>query len=142
NNSIFSGVYTLTQADIDAGTFTNTATVTSTNPAGDPVTDTDSDTQSLAPSPSVELTKTGTYSDYNNDGIYNAGDRITYRFTVTNTGNVVLGNITITDEVDDVIVTGGPLSGLAPGETDNNTFTAVYTLTHEDIDAGTFTNTA
>jgi uncharacterized repeat protein (TIGR01451 family) len=142
NNSSFSGVYTLTQADIDAGTFTNTATVTSTNPAGDPVTDTASDTQALSPSPSVELTKDGTYADYNNDGLYNAGDRITYRFTVTNTGNVVLGNITIADEVDDVTVSGGPLSGLAPGETDNNTFTGVYTLTQDDIDAGTFTNTA
>jgi hypothetical protein len=41
-----------------------------------------------------------------------------------------------------VTVSGNPIAVMAPGAVDGNTFTAVYTLTQADIDAGTFTNTA
>ena len=59
--------YTLTQADIDRGTFTNTATVTGTTPSGADVTDTDDDIQTFTPSAGISITKTGTYVDFNGD---------------------------------------------------------------------------
>jgi len=68
-----------------------------------------------------------------------AGDQISYNFTVTNAGNVTLTNVMVTDLV--VIVSGGAIT-LAPGETDNTNFTAIYTIQPDDILAGTFTNTA
>ena len=142
DNSSYTGVYTLTRADIDAGEFTNTATVTAQTPSGERVENTDEYTETLIQTPSVELIKSGTYVDYNDDDIYNAGDRISYTFSVTNTGNVTLTNISIADPIAGVTISGGPISDLAPGDTDDNTFTGFYVLTQGDIDAGTFENTA
>src|SRR5690606_29177629 len=69
----------------------------------------------------------------------NAGDRIDYTFTVRNTGNVTLNNITITD--DNATVSGGPIS-LAPGAVDTDSFTAVHVITQPDVDAGYVYNLA
>ncbi|HOW25853.1 MAG TPA: gliding motility-associated C-terminal domain-containing protein [Bacteroidales bacterium] len=136
------GVYTLTQADIDAGIFTNYATVEGDDPNGDPITDTDDDTQELEQEPSITMAKSGTLNMTvvpPNDQV-NAGDQVNYLFTVTNTGNTTLYNIVITDANPGVIITGGVIASLAPGAT--ATATGVYTLTQADIDAGTFTNVA
>ena len=85
------------------------------------------------------LTKTGTLND-GGDGTADVGDTITYAFTVTNTGNVTLSNITLSDP--DATVSGGPIASLAVGASDSTTFTASYTLVQADIDAGSFTNSA
>ena len=140
DNSTFTGTYTLTQEDINAGTFTNIASVTGTTPTGESVSDTDDDTQPLTRTPQITLEKTGTYVDTPPIHTFNAGDQITYTFTVTNTGNVPLTNITVTDQ--SITVTGSPLASLDPGAADATAFTGTYTLTQDDIDAGTFTNTA
>ena len=88
----------------------------------------------------ITVVKTGTYVDNAPTGIYNAGDQITYAFIVTNTGNVTLTNVTVTDPK--VTVSGGPIAAMLPGAVDISTFAATYTLLQADIDAGTFTNTA
>ena len=91
-------------------------------------------------SPSISLVKTGTYVDNAPIGTHNAGDQITYVFTVTNTGNVTLTNVSINDPK--VNVNGGPIATILPLAVDNSTITATYNITQADIDAGTFTNTA
>ncbi|MFV8227230.1 hypothetical protein ACNKXV_14875, partial [Christiangramia aquimixticola] len=68
--------------------------------------------------PLMTLVKDGTFNDTNNDGNADAGETISYTFTVTNTGNVTLTNIQVTDPK--VTVSGGPIS-LAPGASDNST---------------------
>ena len=88
----------------------------------------------------ITLEKTGAYLDTPPINTFNAGDQITYTFTVTNTGNVPLTDVTVTDDL--ITVTGNPLASLEPGASDATTFTGTYTLTQADIDAGTFTNTA
>jgi len=84
--------------------------------------------------------KTGTLVDVDGNGIINVGDKITYAFTITNTSDVTLTNITIDDPK--VTVIGGPLESLAAGESDSTTFSAEYIITQEDIDFGSFTNIA
>ena len=137
DNDTFTATYTLTQDDIDAGTLTNTATVTG-NFGTTTVTDDDSDEQTLKPNADIALVKTGVLDVTNASA--QVGDTIDYIFTITNTGNVTLTDITLVDE--DATVSGGPIASLAPGASDDTTFTAIYTLKQEDIDAGSFTNTA
>ncbi|WP_035337715.1 gliding motility-associated C-terminal domain-containing protein, partial [Dokdonia sp. PRO95] len=144
----FSAVYTITQADVDAGGVTNQALATGQNPDGDTVTDTSDDDSNLEDDitvtdlpqgASISLIKTAVFNDVDGDGFAQVGETITYNFTVTNTGNVTVTNIIIEDPL--VIVSGGPID-LEPGETDSTTFVAVYTIVQSDIDEGFVTNQA
>ncbi|WP_234859124.1 Ig-like domain-containing protein [Aquimarina aquimarini] len=89
----------------------------------------------------LALTKTGAYVDTNDDDIVNVGDEIHYNFTVENTGSVDLINIVLTDPLPGVEVIGGPID-LEAGEVDEDNFTAIYTLTEEDLLSGRVTNQA
>ncbi|MEL6686341.1 MAG: Ig-like domain-containing protein [Pseudomonadota bacterium] len=158
DNATFTAQYTLTQANIDAGEFVNTATArgnaagygnvsaTSDDPTDPTNADPDNDgfpndptRTSLTRSSSVALVKSATLDD-GGDGIANAGDVINYTFQVTNTGNVTLTNLTLSDP--GVTVSGGPIVSLAPGAQDTTTFTATRNITQTDINAGQFSNTA
>jgi hypothetical protein len=137
DTTTFTGIYTILQADIELGLFTNTATVNT----AEGVSDTSTFIQPLAQVPALTLVKSGTLNDDDGTAGVSAGDTISYTFTVTNTGNLTLHNITLSDP--DATITGGPIVILAPGAPpDNSTFTGSYTITQADIDAGTFTNTA
>ena len=152
----FSASYIITQADVDAGEVINTATVTGDDPDDNPVSDVsdsanpgddtggpdDPTTTTLGQNPFIELIKsTSSIDDTVVDGVTSGvGDTINYAFTVTNTGDVTLTDVTLTD--DTAIVAGGPILTLAPGEVDSTTFTASYVITQVDIDAGEVVNTA
>ncbi|WP_338221301.1 DUF7507 domain-containing protein [Algoriphagus sp. oki45] len=154
DNTTFTATYVLTQDDIDAGYVVNTALAEGTapndevvedessdpTPVEEPSTDCETCTETVIPqNPAIALLKDGVFNDENQDGFGNVGETISYTFTVTNTGNVTLSNITVTDPL--VTVSGGPIS-LAPGASDNTTFTATYVLTQDDINAGYVVNTA
>jgi GEVED domain/Bacterial Ig domain len=89
--------------------------------------------------PKIELDKAGTYNDANGNNAGDVGETITYQFTITNTGNVPLTNVTISDP--SVTVLGGPIS-LGVGASDSTTFTATHTVIAADILAGSYSNTA
>ena len=97
-------------------------------------------TPTFVPSPSISLGKTGTLNDDDGTAGVSVGDTISYAFTVTNRGNVAVTDITLADT--GATVSGGPIALLAVGASDSTTFTASYTITQTDIDAGTYTNTA
>ena len=121
----FTAVYTVTQADIDAGgNVTNNVTVSSEE------ADDAEDTLDIPVSqnPSMTVVKSSTTSS-----VTAADQVITYSYLVTNTGNETLTGISIVDDNVDAQPTGGATT-LAPGAT--TTFTAVYTVTQADIDAG------
>lgn len=134
--------YTIKQADVDAGSVKNTATVTGRTPAGATTTGTSpqSSVATVAAAPAMTTTKTGVASG--NAGV---GQTITYTFTVRNTGNVTLTGLAITDPLvglSAVTVTGGTgtLASLAPGQT--VIATATYTIKQSDVDAGAVRNVA
>ncbi|MDP2774641.1 MAG: hypothetical protein Q8O61_13900, partial [Nocardioides sp.] len=134
-----SRTYTLTQADVNAGTVDNTATATGTAPGGAKVTDTDTTSTLVPPHADIAIDKTASaISDVDGNG-HDAGDTITYSFEVTNTGNVTLDPVTVTDpKVGPVSCTGG---ALAPGAS-RTCSPKTYTLTQADIEAGEIRNTA
>jgi len=128
------GSYPLTQADLDLGHVDNTATASGTPPTGAPVTDQDTISTPLPRSPAISLVKTA-----DTTGPVRAGDTIAYTFTVTNTGNTTLTNLTVTDPKL------GPVScaatTLAPAESTTCTGPD-YTVTAQDADRGRITNHA
>ncbi|WP_119391745.1 DUF7507 domain-containing protein [Taklimakanibacter lacteus] len=134
----FTATYTPTQADIDAGSVTNTATATGTTPDGE-TTESPPDSVTVPPeqTPGMTVDKTGTLNDLDGDGLLDLGETISYSFLVRNTGTVTLTNVTVNDPL--VTIDQGPQT-LAPNAT--FTFTATYTPTQADIDAGSVTNTA
>ena len=125
--------YTLTQPDVDAGEVVNTATATGTPPTGEPVTPEDSTTTPITSEPGITLDKQAGTPSGNN-----AGDIIAYTFLVTNTGNVTLTPVSVSDPK--VGTVDCPLDVLAPGN--DTTCTATYVLTQADVDAGEVVNTA
>ncbi|NUT98668.1 MAG: DUF11 domain-containing protein [Saccharothrix sp.] len=129
----------LTQAEVDAGVFANTATATGTAPDGGTATSTDHTTTSIAASPALALVKAvSAVSDAGGDGL-GADDTVTYTFTVTNTGNVTLDPVTVSDSrLGPVTCPPGPL---APGASVGCT-AGSYVLTQSDVDAGEVVNTA
>lgn len=128
----------ITQSDLDAGLVTNTATAFATDPEGEVMERTDTVDTDLDQRPSVTLDKSAAVSG---SGIL--GDTITYSFKVTNTGNVTLENVTITDPMTGlgaITLTEGDADNLAPN--DEVVFEASYTITQADIDAGQVENQA
>lgn len=144
----YSADYSITQSDITSGQITNQAnvngivlgtknvnTVSGTNLANNNPTITE-----LCQNPKIAITKDGIYVDSNGDGITNIGDIITYNFVVTNTGNVPLTAVTVTD--DNAIISGGQIDFLAVRDTDSTTFTGSHTITQEEINIGYVYNLA
>ena len=139
----FTATYTPTQAEIDAGSVRNTATPTGTPPSGPPV-EGPPDTVIVPPDQASGMTidKTGTLNDLDGDGLLDLGETISYSFLVTNTGSLTLTNVTVNDPLlqnAGVALDQGPQT-LAPGG--SFTFTATYTPTQAEIDAGSVRNTA
>ncbi|WP_196504501.1 beta strand repeat-containing protein [Aestuariivirga litoralis] len=131
--------YTLTQHDMDAGTTSTTATATALDLASLTLSQSGSTSLPLTQDPAIGMVKTGTITP--TDGVSaKPGDKISYHLAITNTGNVTLTNVLATDT--GAVVSGTPIASLAPGVTNNSSFTAQYTLTQADIDHGLYQNQA
>jgi len=78
--------------------------------------------------------------DENNDGYVTVGETIQYEFNITNTGNVALTNITLSD--NNAYVNGGPIEILVVGASDTTTFSAIHTITEDDLIDGEVLNQA
>ncbi|MBE0666965.1 MAG: DUF11 domain-containing protein, partial [Bacteroidales bacterium] len=124
----YTATYTVTQADIDAGTDLVNVAVVDTDQTGavqDDATTTITRTSSLTIDKTVDITE------------INAPGTLTYTIVVVNTGNTSLTNVVLTDAFAGgaTLTSGDDGDGiLEVGET--WTYTATYTVTQADIDAG------
>lgn len=134
--------HVVTEADILAGKYTNTATIT-----GDKEYTVTADVENIEkPNPALTVTK----KDGEEEGHeYKLGDTIEYTITVTNTGNLTISNVVVTDQKtgatfdeneNDAYTVGTDAAGhsiatlnaaLAPNA--SVTLTAKYTVTEADI---------
>ncbi len=146
-STIVTATHTITLQDLNTGSVTNTAQVTSDDPVGNPITDDSDDPNTPAPddatvtpidqNPSIVITKIDNPAA---DGSYNTlGELITYTIDITNDGNVTLINATITDPNADTVVPG-TIPSIDPGQT--ITVSATHVITQVDLDAGNVTNIA
>ncbi|MEZ2373312.1 hypothetical protein [Arthrobacter sp. RCC_34] len=131
--------YTVTQADVDRGSVHNTATAGGDDPSGKPVASSPSEvTLPGDPKPGLTMVKSADKTELK------AGETITYSFKLTNTGNVTLHDLKVTEGT---FTGSGTLSAatclkepLAPGS--SATCTATYRVTQADVDRGSVDNTA
>jgi uncharacterized repeat protein (TIGR01451 family) len=134
--------YTVTQADVDEGSVDDSATATGTPPSGPAVTSPPSDASvAVAQGPTLTVAKSTTTVT-----VTRAGQRVPYSFLVSNTGNVTLTKVAVTDTVAPPSDPAGltavtcPGSTLAPGA--SATCTATYTVTQADVDNGAVVDSA
>ena len=146
------GTSTVTQADIDAGQALNAESVT-----GEAVTDLATGIAQAGPAPAqvpldqnaaVTVEKIAEVTDVNYSGQIDLGDQITFKITVTNTGNVTLRSVLVTDSMEGLTLDCGDqangqitLTPDAPGNVIVCT-TSVYTITADDVAAGEVVNVA
>src|SRR4051794_24176174 len=124
--------YSVTQADLDAGSVTNLASAR----AGSTTSNTDSETAAGTQTPGMSLDKSAIESSYDT-----VGQVLHYDYLVTNTGNVTLTGVTLADDQESVDCAPTVLPAtLAPGE--EFTCTATHTVTQADLDAGSVVNVA
>ncbi|MFF9564802.1 hypothetical protein ACF1AJ_15765 [Leifsonia sp. NPDC014704] len=147
---VCTAVYTVTQDDVDAQSLiANTAHATAMD-ATDTGLRTDPSTAQLgvpAAAPAIQLKKTVT-SAWPVPAVFVSGDALTYHFVLTNTGNVTLSSLVLTEVAFDghgaVILDCSALGAqsLSPGE--SATCAGTYSVDQADIDSGatTIANTA
>ncbi len=179
-NQVFTATYTLSQLDVDhaagiASGVANTAGVTGTTPLGVVFTPTlaslgptNTATTTIPAASKMTISKVAVLTDTvapGNTALFaDLGETITYTYTVNNTGNVAMTNVSVKDMhgtpgvqlalgaggiTNETITVVGPLgagsstnttvndgiiNSLAPGAT--ATFTYVHTVTQAEINKG------
>jgi uncharacterized repeat protein (TIGR01451 family) len=137
---VCSASHTITQADLDAGHYFNEACADDGEGGADAVCD-DVDTPGEQ-TPMLDIDKTVTDVDGDDTAPFlvdEAGDVISYSILVTNTGNVTLHNVTVSDpliaDLDcDAVEDGLQTSGFTLAPAGTLTCTGTYTVTQADID--------
>ena len=149
--AIFTGTYTVTQADINHGSIVDHATTQGTTPSSSTVNATSNIvTVTVTQSPSLTIGKAA-----NPTTVIAAGDNVSYTFSVTNTGNLTLTAVGVTDvptaPAGGVTATCESLTNPSAGCSGTTTtllpnqtaiFTGTYSVTQTDINHGSIVDHA
>ncbi len=128
----YTETYEIKQSDINAGSLTNTASASGTDPENNTINASDTETVNASQQSGLIVTKNASSSAYNS-----AGEEITYTIEVENTGNVTLSDVLVTDPLTGMAEN---IASLSPDE--KQTYTETYTITQTDMNSGSVTNTA
>jgi uncharacterized repeat protein (TIGR01451 family) len=128
--------YTVTQADIDAGSIANVANATGTGPTGTVTSPDDTATVPVSSAPAISVLKTASPTSFSA-----VSQTITYIYVLKNTGNVTLNPVSLNDDKLGAVTNCTPaLGSLAPAAT--TTCMATHVTTQADVNAGSITNVA
>jgi len=133
--------YDITSEDIDRGFIDNVASVGGIVRDSQNVSTTARHIEYLAGDPEVDLLKEATFVNVVGSPLPEVGDRIDFKFTVTNTGNISITGYAITDDNAVLNMTRTP-PPLAAGEVDAITYVGSRNITAADVDAGYLENIA
>jgi uncharacterized repeat protein (TIGR01451 family) len=164
-DATFTAIYTLSTLDVlhAAGVtngVVNSATATGTSPSGTVTSGPSTAKTTIQATPQLTIVKSATLDDTNGTvaGKAEVGETITYLYTITNSGNVALTDVSVNDVhegtalplssfTNETLVTEGPLG--TPASTDTTagdgkwsvlqpgakiTFTYVHTVTQTEVD--------
>src|SRR5581483_10405273 len=136
--------HTVTQADIDTGRVTDVASAIGTIPNGPPTPlTTGTATVTASQAPAVAIKKTATVVPKTDQKAVKLSDRITYTYLVTNTGNVDLVKIAVSDPSLGAVDCPIPVPpGLAPGASETCRGEIQHVVSKKDITAGHIKDTA
>jgi hypothetical protein len=149
-SSTFTCAHVLTEADANAGSRGNEASVTGTPPTGSPISQTSNEVVVIVthrtPAPAFTIEKLqriggeGSFTTSTLNG--NVGQTVEYEIRVDNTGNVTLTMGSLEDSRCDAgTIAGGPIGGmLAAGATTG--YSCKHVLSGSDQSAGSYSNTA
>ncbi|WP_175418870.1 T9SS type B sorting domain-containing protein [Aureibaculum algae] len=125
----------------ETGVYENTASLTDYSGGNDEVLANNQSTIVVSPiTPKITLIQEGIFNDENKDGYAQVGETISYKFTIHNVGNTVLKNILVEDPK--LNMSGAAIASLAADTYNTDTFTGVYIIKQEDINAKGFHNKA
>ncbi|HEX9139032.1 MAG TPA: hypothetical protein VF848_04535, partial [Steroidobacteraceae bacterium] len=130
-SEICTATYTTTQANVDAGSISNTGTATNACPASSASS---SLTIPAVQTPGIALVKMAIMPSYSAPGT-----SVAYSYLVTNSGNVTLTGVNVTDPMAGLSSVSCPSGTLSAGASE--TCTATYVTTQADVDKGSITNT-
>jgi uncharacterized repeat protein (TIGR01451 family) len=137
--------HTVTQADVDAGQVSDTATAACRDTKGRdcPKSDPSSATVPGVPAdPRTSIQKIASASNGDTAPL-TLGETIRYSYLVTNTGNVTLTSVSVDDPTAGSVTCPTPAApGLAPGQSVTCAADSVHTVTQTEVDNGTVTDTA
>jgi LPXTG-site transpeptidase (sortase) family protein len=130
------GTYTITQTDLNNGSYTNGATASGSDPSSTAVNTEDEVTVNADQNPNLSLTKVAAESYF-----MAVDDVLHFTVTAKNTGNVALSNVSISDDdLPDLGCTPEQPATLAPDAT--LVCSGTHTITADDVTAGSYTNHA
>jgi uncharacterized repeat protein (TIGR01451 family) len=131
------GTHVVSQADLDAGEITNSATATANSASGVVISNQADGTVVATQTRLLTLTKTASLAT----AYAPTGKTIVYTYTIHNGGNVtVTSPYTVTDNKIAIVNCAAAVSPLIPGA--STTCTASYATVQADIDNGWIINTA
>jgi len=129
DDETFTGTYTVTAADVAAGSVVNVASASGRTPGGDPIESEETTTTTETIRTGLTLVKSAADPDQK---ITIEGQVVTYHFIVTNTGNTVVNGATVIDPTIDPGSLTPVFATILPGEQEE--FTATRTVKQSDIE--------
>jgi len=87
----------------------------------------------------LQLTKQAEFNDLNGNGHMDAGETISYTFSVCNSGDEAISSVFVLDSMVNIV---GDTIDISGNECDANSFTATYEITEDDLLKSFITNSA
>jgi hypothetical protein len=141
------GTYVVTQADVDSGSVTNTASASANGPENISVSSSPAIVTVVASSATSSFNVTESSPSQSPSGYGAAGEAVTFNYDVTNTGTTTLHDIAVADSVTNAIpdpavplTVNCPSGNVAPGQT--VACTSTYTTVQDDVDSGSIVTSA
>jgi|GEM_PF-2629775 len=129
SSATLQAIHQVTQTDLDAGLIENQAIISGTDPSGNGYNlKSNRSTVWAMRNPQLDISIMADESPFTT-----VNQEITYSISVTNTGNLTLTDIELSNQCD-LILSNNQIANLAPGS--STEISASYQITVEDLDAG------